>query len=175
MLKKYYFQFFLILLAFTLFYSSDFKTIIAGVAIFLIGMVFMEEGFKLFSGGMLERVLSKSTNTLLKAISTGFISTAIMQSSSLVSIIVISFLSAELITLSGAIGVIFGSNIGSTTTAWLIASFGLKIDIAAYAMPMIIFGVVLKYSDSKKLSRCWKNFTWTWICFSWHRLYERWF
>lgn len=149
MLKKYYFQFFLILLAFTLFYSSDFKTIIAGVAIFLIGMVFMEEGFKLFSGGMLERVLSKSTNTLLKAISTGFISTAIMQSSSLVSIIVISFLSAELITLSGAIGVIFGSNIGSTTTAWLIASFGLKIDIAAYAMPMIIFGVVLKYSDSK--------------------------
>lgn len=72
-----------------------------------------------------------------------------MQSSSLVSIIIISFLSAELITLSGAIGVIFGSNIGSTTTAWLIASFGLKIDIAAYAMPMIIFGVVLKYSDSK--------------------------
>lgn len=149
MLKKYYYYLFLFLLALVLFYSHDYKIIIAGVAIFLIGMTFMEDGFRLFSGGVLERVLQVSTDTLPKAIGTGFIATALMQSSSLVSIIIISFLSAELITLSGAIGVIFGSNIGSTTTAWIVSSFGLKIDIASFAMPMIIFGVVLKFSQSK--------------------------
>jgi phosphate:Na+ symporter len=112
-------------------------------------MAFMEEGFKLFSGGVLEKALQVSTDTLPKAIGTGFVATAIMQSSTLVSIIIISFLSAELITLSGAIGVIFGSNIGSTTTAWIVSSFGVKIDIAIYAMPMIIFGAALKFSKSK--------------------------
>ncbi|MCK9453745.1 MAG: Na/Pi symporter [Sulfurimonas sp.] len=149
MLKRYYFQFFLLSLAFVVFFNDDYKIIIAGIAIFIVGMVFMEEGFKLFSGGMLEKTLQASTDTLPKAMGTGFVATAIMQSSSLVSIIIISFLSAELITLSGAIGVILGSNIGSTTTAWIVSSFGVKIDIAAYAMPMIIFGAALKYSKSK--------------------------
>ena len=94
--------------AYILFLSSDTKTIITGIAIFLIGMVFMEDGFKLFSGGMLENILKKSTSSIPKAIGIGFITTSIVQSSSLISIIIISFLSAELITLSGAIGVIFG-------------------------------------------------------------------
>ncbi|WP_321779266.1 Na/Pi symporter [Sulfurimonas sp.] len=75
--------------------------------------------------------------------------TAIVQSSSLLTIIVISFLSAELISLSGAIGVIFGSNIGTTTTAWIVSSFGVKIKIAQFALPMIIFGVVFRFNDSK--------------------------
>lgn len=149
MLKRYYYLLFLITLAFLLFYSHEYKIIIAGIAIFLIGMTFMEEGFKLFSGGVLERALQISTDTLIKAIGTGFVATAIMQSSSLVSVIVISFLSAELITLSGAIGVVFGSNIGTTTTAWIVSSLGVKIDMAAYAMPMIIFGAALSFSKSK--------------------------
>lgn len=149
MLKRYYYYFFLSALALLLFYSHEYKVIIAGIAIFLIGMTFMEDGFKLFSGGVLERALQVSTDTLIKAIGTGFIATAIMQSSSLVSIIVISFLSAELITLSGAIGVVFGSNLGTTTTAWIVSSLGVKIDIATYAMPMIIFGVALGFSKNK--------------------------
>ncbi|MBN2721745.1 MAG: Na/Pi cotransporter family protein [Campylobacterales bacterium] len=149
MFKKYYFQFFLLALAFIVFYSNNYKIIIAGIAIFLVGMVFLEDGFKLLSGGVLEKALYVSTDTLPKAIGVGFVATAIMQSSSLVTVIVISFLSAEFITLSGAIGVIFGSNIGTTATAWIISSFGVKIDIATYAMPMIIFGVVLKFSHNK--------------------------
>lgn len=108
----------------------------------------MEDGFKLFSGGILERVLTNSTKTVPKAIGTGFLATAIVQSSSLLTIIVISFLSAELITLSGAIGVIFGSNIGTTTTAWIVSSFGVKIKIAHYAMPMLIFGVILRFNKA---------------------------
>lgn len=146
MLKKLILPFSLVLLAFLLISNADAKMIIAGIAIFLIGMVFMEDGFKLFSGGLLEKIIKKSTNNIPKSILTGFLSTSIIQSSSLVSIIVISFLSAGLITLSGAIGVVFGSNIGTTTTAWIVSTFGVKVKIASLAMPMIIFGVVFRFS-----------------------------
>jgi len=121
----------------------DVSMILGGVALFLIGMEYMEGGFKSFSGGLLERVLEKSTNNTPKAITTGFLATAIVQSSSLISIIVISFLSAELITLTSAVGVIFGSNIGTTATAWLVSVFGLKIKISVYAMPMIVMGILI--------------------------------
>lgn len=149
MLKRFIYPLFLLAIAYLLFSSHDAKIIIAGVAIFLIGMVFMEDGFKLFSGGMLERVLEKSTNSVPKAIGTGFLATAIIQSSSLTSIIVISFLSAEIISLSGAIGIVFGSNIGTTVTAWIVSSFGVKIHIATFAMPMIIFGVIFRFNKQK--------------------------
>lgn len=149
LLKRLIYPIFLLIIAYILFSSHDAKTIIAGVAVFLVGMVFMEDGFKLFSGGMLEKVLEKSTNSVPKAIGTGFLATAIVQSSSLLTIIVISFLSAELISLSGAIGIIFGSNIGTTTTAWIVSAFGVKIKIAHYAMPMLIFGVIFRFNKSK--------------------------
>ena len=149
MLKKTLYPLFLLGFAYFIFSSDDAKIIIAGIAIFLIGMVFMEDGFKLFSGGFLEKVVEKSTSNIPKAIGTGFVATTLVQSSSLISIIIISFLSAELITLSSAIGVIFGSNIGSTTTAWIVSSFGLKIKIAHYAMPMLIFGVIFRFSKSR--------------------------
>ncbi len=142
----------LLFLAFAWFIISndDAKTIIAGIAIFLIGMHYMENGFKLFSGGPLEMVLEKFTSTTPRAIGTGFLATSIVQSSSLISVIIISFLSAELIGLTRAVGVIFGSNIGTTTTAWLVSSIGLKIKIAQYALPMLIFGVILQFSKQSK-------------------------
>ena len=146
--NTYLYQGFMLVLAYIVFSSGDFKIIIGGIAIFLIGMIFMDDGFKLFSGGVLEKILSKTTKTLPRSIATGFVATSVMQSSSLVSVILISFLSAGLMSLSGAIGVIFGSNIGTTTTAWIVSSFGVKIDISAYAMPMIIFGVSFKFSKS---------------------------
>ena len=117
--------------------SSDFKEIAAGVAIFLFGMLFLEEGFRAFTGGLLEKLLNKTTDKLWKSISFGVVTTTIMQSSSLVSVITISFLSAELIALASGIGIIFGANIGTTTGAWLIAGLGLKVKISAYAMPML--------------------------------------
>jgi len=121
----------------------DISMILGGIALFLIGMEYMEGGFKAFSGGLLERVLEKSTNNTPKAITTGFLATAIVQSSSLISIIIISFLSAKLITLTSAVGVIFGSNIGTTATAWMVSVFGLKIKISVYAMPMIVMGILI--------------------------------
>jgi phosphate:Na+ symporter len=131
--------------------SSEFKIIAAGIAIFLIGMYFMEDGFKTFAGGTLQHVLQKTTGTLTRAFFSGFIATSIVQSSSLITVIIISFLSADLIALTEAIGIVFGANLGTTTTAWIIAGFGVKIKIAYYAMPMLIFGIILRSIASKSL------------------------
>ena len=136
-------------LAYGFWISPDFKQIAAGVAIFLFGMLFLEDGFKAYTGGVLEKILKRTTDKLWKSMTFGVISTSIMQSSSLVSVITISFLSAGLIGLTAGIGIIFGANLGTTTGAWLIAGFGLKIDIAAYAMPMLVFGIILAFQGSK--------------------------
>ncbi|SEH05932.1 Na+/Pi-cotransporter [Candidatus Venteria ishoeyi] len=139
------------ILAYGFWVSPDFKEIAAGVAIFLFGMLFMEEGFKAFTGGILEKLLQKTTNKLWKSLSFGVLSTTLMQSSSLVSVITISFLSAGLIGLAAGIGIIFGANLGTTTGAWLIAGFGLKVKISAYAMPMLVFGIIMVFQKSRSI------------------------
>ncbi|MCK5110470.1 MAG: Na/Pi cotransporter family protein [Arcobacteraceae bacterium] len=151
MLKRIFLPSIFIILSYGFWISPDFKEISAGVAIFLFGMLFLEEGFKAFSGGTLERILQKSTNKLYKSIGFGVITTTVMQSSSLVSVLTISFLGAGLIGLAQGIGIIFGANIGTTTGAWLVAGFGLKVKISAYAMPMLVFGVILIFQKSKSL------------------------
>ncbi len=140
-----------ILLIYGFWISPDFNQISAGVAIFLFGMLFLEEGFRAFTGGLLEKLLNNTTDRLWKSISFGIVTTTIMQSSSLVSVITISFLSAELIALASGIGIIFGANIGTTTGAWLIAGFGLKVKISAYAMPMLVFGIVLVFQKNRSM------------------------
>ncbi|OAN73378.1 sodium:phosphate symporter [Jannaschia sp. EhC01] len=138
-----------LLLAF--WFSPDAQEIAAGVAIFLFGMLMLEDGFKLFGGGALERLLERATRSTPRAISFGILSTSLLQSSSLVSIVTISFLSAGLISLVGGVGIVFGANIGTTTGAWLVAGLGLKVDIAAYAMPMIAISIVLVFQKAKLL------------------------
>ena len=138
-------------LSYTFIQSQNILNIAAGVAIFLFGMFSLEEGFRSFAGGMLERVLKKFTDKQYKSLIFGILTTSIMQSSSLVSIISISFISAGLIGLAQGIGIIFGANIGTTTGAWLIAGLGLKVDIATYAMPMLVFGTILMFQSDKKV------------------------
>ncbi|HEY5791632.1 MAG TPA: Na/Pi symporter [Gammaproteobacteria bacterium] len=140
-----------VILAWGFWASPDFKVISAGVAIFLFGMVSLEEGFKSFTGGVLEQLLRRTTDKVWKSLAFGIVSTTLMQSSSLVSVITISFLSAGLLELAAGIGIIFGANLGTTTGAWLVAGFGLKVNIAAYAMPMLVFGVILVFQRPKAL------------------------
>jgi len=151
MLRKILLPSILLILAYGFWVSPDFKEIAAGVSIFLFGMLSLEEGFKAFTGGTLERVLRKSTDRYWKSLNFGILTTTVMQSSSLVSVITISFLSAGLITLGAGIGIIFGANIGTTTGAWLIAGLGLKVKISAYAMPMLVFGIILVFQQSRGL------------------------
>ena len=151
MLKKILLPTILAILAYGFWISPDFKVIAAGVSIFLFGMLSLEEGFKAFSGGTLEKILQKSTDKLYKSIGFGILTTTIMQSSSLVSVLTISFLGAGLIGLAQGIGIVFGANIGTTTGAWLVAGLGLKVKISAYAMPMLVFGVILIFQKAKSL------------------------
>ena len=151
MLRKTFLPAIFILLAYGFAVSEEFKTITAGVAIFLFGMLSLEEGFKTFTAGALERILKASTNRLWKSMSFGVLATSIMQSSSLVSVITISFLSAGLLELTSGIGIIFGANLGTTTGAWLVAGFGLKVNLSAYAMPMLVFGIILVFQQAKSL------------------------
>lgn len=150
MIRKFLFYVFLLVLATLLYFNVNLKTILAGVAILLFGMTMLEEGFRVFTKGPLQNILKKATNKLYKSISAGALVTALIQSSSLVSVITISFISAGLISLSGGLGLIFGANIGTTATAWLVAGFGLKIKISALALAMLVFGIV--FSFQKKLT-----------------------
>lgn len=151
MLRKILLPVIFLILAWGFWVSPDFKMIAAGVSIFLFGMLSLEDGFKAFTGGTLEKILKQSTNRLWKSLSFGIVSTSLMQSSSLVSVITISFLSAGLLGLYEGVGIIFGANIGTTTGAWLVAGFGLKVKISAYAMPMLVFGVLLVFQKSNTL------------------------
>ena len=151
MLRKIFLPSIIMVLIWGFWVSPDFKVISAGVAIFLFGMLSLENGFRVFTGGTLEKILARFTDRRWKSIGFGMISTSIMQSSSLVSVITISFLSAGLISLYAGVGIIFGANLGTTTGAWLVAGFGLKVKIATYAMPVLVIGTLLIFQKSKTL------------------------
>lgn len=149
MVRKIFFVAVLVAFAATIIYNPNFEKIAAGIAILLFGMMMLENGFKVFTKGRLRKLLKNATNKLYKSISVGAIVTAFIQSSSLVSVITISFISAGLISLSGGIGLVFGANIGTTATAWLVSGFGLKINIATLAMPMLIFGLLFSFQKNE--------------------------
>lgn len=151
MIKKIFLPTILILLAYAFWSSPSFKEVAAGVAVLLIGMIMLEEGFKAFTRGPLEKLIRKTTDKLYKSLSIGFLTTAFLQSSSLISVVVISFISAGLMSLHAGIGVIFGANLGTTATAWLVAGFGLNVKISALSMPMLVFGVLLIFQKKHNL------------------------
>ncbi len=151
MMQRYLLPIVAVLLGYGFWLSASFKEIAAGVALFLFGMFCMEQGFRAYSGGSLERTLRLATDRLWKSLSFGLVTTTLMQSSSLVSVITISFLSAGMLTLAQGIGVIFGANLGTTTGAWIVAGFGLKVKISAYALPLLVFGVILLMQSAKRL------------------------
>lgn len=143
-IKRYSLIVIIILMLYFLVVFPEIAQILAGVAILLIGMMNLSSGFKSFSGGLLEKILTKSTDTRLKSIVFGVVTTMLMQSSTLVSVISISFLSANLITLAQGIGIIFGANLGNSAGSWLIVGL-TSINISILAIPLIVCGTVLNF------------------------------
>ena len=134
-------------------------TALSGLGIFLFGMTFMESALKEFAGVKFKQWIKNSTSSTFKAVLTGAGATALLQSSGVVSLMALSFVSASLISLQGGIGLVFGANIGTTATAWIVAILGFKIKIEAFALPMIGFsGIILMFSKSIKLSATAKIF-----------------
>ncbi len=115
---------------------------LAGLGIFLFGMFMMEESIKLLSGRSFKILIRRYTGTRIKGLVTGIVSTAVLQSSSAVSLMVLAFVGAQLVTLVNAIAVIMGAKVGTTITAWIVAIFGFKFKIETFALPLIGLGGV---------------------------------
>lgn len=149
-LRRYALVLLIIALIYFLIVFPEVAKILAGVAILLVGMTNLSNGFKTFSGGLLEKILKKSTDTRFKSITFGIITTILMQSSTLVSIISISFLSAGLITLAQGIGIVFGANLGNSAGSWLIVGL-TSINISILAIPLIVCGTLLGFQKDSLL------------------------
>ncbi|MBY9067720.1 Na/Pi symporter [Hyphomonas sp. WL0036] len=116
--------------------------LLGGIGLFLLGMTMLTEGLKLAAGDGLRAILRGWTRTPARGLVSGALLTGLVQSSSAVTVATIGFVNAGLLTLSHAVWVIFGANVGTTMTAWLVALVGLKLDIGAFALPIIGFGVL---------------------------------
>ena len=123
-------------------------TLLGALGMFLYGMNLMSSGLQKAAGERLRGFLSAMTSNPFKRVMTGLGITAIIQSSSATTVMVVSFVNAGLLTLVQAIGVIMGANIGTTVTAWLVAWLGFKADISILAIPLMLFGFL--FSNSKK-------------------------
>ncbi len=124
----------------------DFLKLLGSLALFLYGMKIMSEGLQKFAGDRLRKILTAMTTNRVTGVLTGVLITALIQSSSATTVMVVSFVNAGLLTLSQSIGVIMGANIGTTVTAWIISALGFKVDIAAMALPLLAVGVPLLFS-----------------------------
>ena len=123
-------------------------TLLGALGMFLYGMNLMSSGLQKAAGERLRGFLSAMTSNPFKGVLTGLGITAIIQSSSATTVMVVSFVNAGLLTLVQAIGVIMGANIGTTITAWMVAWLGFKADISILAIPLMLFGFL--FSNSKK-------------------------
>ena len=126
-------------------------TLLGALGMFLYGMNLMSSGLQKAAGERLRGFLSAMTSNPLKGVLTGMGITAVIQSSSATTVMVVSFVNAGLLTLVQAIGVIMGANIGTTITAWMVAFLGFKADISILAIPLMLFGFL--FSNSKKNQR----------------------
>ena len=126
----------------------DFLGLIGAVGLFLYGMKVMSEGLQKAAGDRLRNILSAMTRNRFTGTVTGFFITALIQSSSASTVMVVSFVNAGLMTLAQSMAVIMGANVGTTFTAWIIALFGFKVDISAFALPLIGLAVPLLFSKN---------------------------
>ena len=125
-------------------------SLLGALGLFLYGMKIMSEGLEKFAGDRLRNILAAMTKNRVMGVITGLSVTALIQSSSATTVMVISFVNAGLMTLTQAIGVIMGANIGTTITAWIISAIGFKVDIAAFALPLLAIGIPLIFGGNSK-------------------------
>ncbi len=120
--------------------------LLGGIGLFLLGMSLMTDGLKLAAGPALGRILTYSTKTRMRGLASGALLTALVQSSSAVTVAAIGFVNAGLLTLGQSLWVLFGSNVGTTMTGWLVALVGLKFKVDLLALPLIGIGMALRLS-----------------------------
>lgn len=119
--------------------------ILGSLGLFLYGMKLMSEGLQKVSGERLRTVMRSMAGNRFKGVFSGTLVTAVIQSSSATTVMVVSFVNAGLLTLRESIGVIMGANLGTTTTAWIIAALGFKLELSSLALPLVGFGVIISF------------------------------
>ena len=135
----------------------DFLKLIGSLGIFLYGMKIMSEGLQKVAGDKLRNILSAMTQNRFMGVFTGLLITALIQSSSATTVMIVSFVNAGLLSLAQAISVIMGANIGTTFTAWIISFFGFKFDISVVALPLIGLSIPFIFSANSK-RKSWGEF-----------------
>lgn len=125
---------------------SAISGLLGGIGLFLLGMSLMTDGLKLAAGPALGRILTYSTKTRIRGLASGALLTALVQSSSAITVAAIGFVNAGLLTLGQSLWVLFGSNVGTTMTGWLVALVGIKFKIDLLALPLIGIGMALRLS-----------------------------
>ena len=128
----------------------DFLTLVGSLGLFLYGMKIMSEGLQKVAGNKLRSLLATMTKNRFAGVLTGLFITALIQSSSATTVMVVSFVNAGLLTLLQSITVIMGANIGTTVTAWIISLFGFKVSIAAFSVPLIALSIPFIFSAKSK-------------------------
>ena len=122
-------------------------SLLGSLALFLYGMKIMSEGLQKFAGDRLRNILAAMTRNRVMGVLTGILITALIQSSSATTVMVVSFVNAGLMTLAQSIGVIMGANVGTTVTAWIISAIGFKVNIALFALPLLAVGLPLIFNS----------------------------
>ena len=136
---------------------TDILTLLGSLGLFLYGMKVMSDSLIVLAGNRMRNILATTTSNRVFALLTGFLITAAIQSSSATTLMVVSFVNASLLTLTEAVGVIMGANIGTTVTAWLISILGFKVKMSAIALPLVGLGFLLSMAK-KEQTRHWGHF-----------------
>lgn len=123
--------------------------LLGGIGLFMLAIGMMTDGLRMAAGPSLRNILAKGSSTPLRGIFSGCFMTAIVQSSSAITVASLGFVNAGLINMRQALGIIYGSNIGTTMTGWLVALMGFQFKIQDFAMPMIGIGMLLKLTNKK--------------------------
>ena len=126
---------------------------LAGLGLFLFGIWLLEDGIRQLAGRTFKQLLRKHTDNPFKAITVGMVATAVLQSSSVVSLILLALVGAGIIGLSNALGIVIGANLGTTFTGWVVTYVGFKVDIEAWVMPLVAAGSLLFVFTEGKYSR----------------------
>jgi phosphate:Na+ symporter len=126
--------------------------VFGGIGLFLLGLIVMTQGLRELEGGRIRAALIRFTRSPYSGAATGAISTAILQSSSATTVAAIGFVSAGLMSFPSALGILFGANIGTTITGWLVALLGLKLKFGDFILPLVFVGAILRLFGNRKIS-----------------------
>jgi phosphate:Na+ symporter len=126
--------------------------ILGGIGLFLLGMLLMTDGLKAIAGASLHKALARFTSRPIMGLFSGALATALVQSSSVTTLITIGFVSAGLLTFSQTLGLILGINLGTTGTGWIVSQIGFKVNIGSLAFPFVAFGTLARLFSDGKLS-----------------------